>query len=364
MGLTIGIPKERYEDEHRVGMTPAGVAVLTDHGHQVYVEAGAGVGSGFSDVEYEQAGARLTYTHDEPFRRADLLLKVQRPTNSEVGWMRDGQIVMAFMMMAVMHETRRQALKDLKASAIAYELVQEDNGQQPVMLPLSQIGGRLCAQIAQQFLQNNHGGNGVLLGGTAGVPPADVVIIGAGRVGCSAADAFKRQGARVIMMDNDQNTLQRAMHIHRGAITTMVAHDFNLRRVCQFADVLVGAIQVPGRRTPQIITREMVRSMRPGSLIIDMSIDQGGCVETSRPTNHADPTFVAENVTHYCVRNVPGVVGRTATHAFVNAAWPYIMQVANEGLDTALKTSRPLRRGLVLREGELWVAVNQTGRLS
>lgn len=349
MALVIGIPREHRRFEYRVGMTPAGISILTARGHQCYVETGAGLGSGFTDTEYEQAGARIAYGQDEVFRRADLILKVQRPTEEEVEWLRGEQTIMAFMLLASATENRIKALEDKRITAVAYELIEDHHGRLPVLYPLSQMGGRMAAQIAAHYLQNDTGGKGILLGGVASVPPADVVIVGAGVVGTNAAHAFIGTGARVIMLDQDLRQLQTVQERFNGQVTTMVSHDFNLARVCQFADVLVGAIQVPGHRTPQIITRDMVRSMRPRSVIIDMSIDQGGCVETSRPTQHDEPTFVAENVIHYCVPNVPGVVGRTATHAFLNAAWPYILQVVDDGLESAVERSPALNHGVVIR---------------
>lgn len=355
MGLIIGVPKEQHANEYRVGMTPTGISIFTALGHQCYVETGAGIGTGFSDTEYEAAGARITYSHEEVFRRADLLLKVQRPNEQEIDVMREGQVLLSFLMLPSMHERHIQAMQDKAITAVAYEMIRADDGLHPVLYPLSQIGGQMTAQIAAQYLQNDNGGKGILLGGTASVPPADVVVLGAGVVGLNASEALVRNGARVILLDRDLRKLQAAHDRFRGDITTMVSHDFNLRRVCKFADVLVGAVHIPGERTPVIITREMVRSMRPGSLIIDMSIDQGGCVETSRPTTHDNPIFVAEDVIHYCVLNVPGVVGRTATHAFLNAAWPFVHDVAEEGLDAAVARNAALRRGLVMQAGELLV---------
>ncbi len=355
MSLAIGVPREQYPFEYRVGMTPAGVSIFTAQGHQCYVETGAGEGSGFPDAEYEQAGARITYSHDETFRRADLLLKVQRPSLEEIAVMKDGQTLLCMLMVAVMHERMLQAMQDKGLTVIAYEMIREEDGRHPVMYPLSQIGGRMAAQIAAYYLQNNAGGKGILLGGITGVPPADVVILGAGVVGTYATEAFLGLGARVIVLDHNLRALQRLQDRFGSAVTTMVSHDFNLRRVMRFADVLLGAIHVPGQRTPVLITPEMVRTMRPGSLIIDMSIDQGGCVATSRPTSHGNPTFVWENVTHYCVLNVPGAVGRTATHAFLNAAWPYIGRLAQDGLDAALAHSPALGHGLILRAGEVLI---------
>ena len=353
MGLVIGVPKEHDPHEYRVGMTPAGISLLTGWGNTCYVEHEAGLGSGFTDSEYEQAGARITYPHDEVFRRADLLLKVLRPTLEEVGWMADGQILMALLMLFGVNNGLLQTLQERHATAIAYELIQQPDGRLPVLYPLSQIGGRMVAQIAAQYSQNNHGGKGILLGGIAGVPPADVVILGAGVVGTHAADALLRLGARVILLDRDLAVLQMAHERFAGQVTTMVSHDFNVARVVKFADVLVGAVQIPGERAPIIVSRELLRTMRLGSLVIDMSIDQGGCVETSRPMSHDNPTFEAEGIVHFCVPNLPGVVGRTATHAYLNAAWPYITTIARDGLDTALAHSPDLRRGLVLRQGEV-----------
>jgi len=353
MGLTIGIPKEHRPFEYRVGLTPLGVSIQTEQGHQCYVESNAGVGSGFTDTRYEQAGARIAYGIEEVFRRADLLLKVQRPTEKEVSWMAEGQTLMAFMFLASAQRSRLEALREKRATVIAFELIEEADGTQPVMTPLSQIGGRMAAQIAAQYLQNDKGGSGQLLGGIAGIPPARVVIVGAGRVGVSATQAFLGMGANVTLLDLDLKKLQSAQDRFNGLVSTIMAYPSNLARACEKADVVVGAIQTPGRPTPKIISHEMVQTMHPGAIIIDMSIDQGGCVETSRPTQHDQPTFVVDGVIHYCVPNIPGVVGRTATHAFLNAAWPYIQIVASEGLDAALEKLPALRCGLVLREGKL-----------
>ncbi len=347
MSLIIGVPKEHRNFEYRVGLTPPGVSILTGRGYQCYVETGAGLGSSFTDAEYERAGARIAFGKDEVFRRADLILKVQRPTEEEVSWLRGDQTIMSFMMLASASASRTRALEEKNITTIAYELIEEDDGRLPVLYPLSQIGGRMTAQIAARYLQNDVGGKGMLLGGAVSVPPADVVIVGAGVVGTSAAEAFIGMGARVILLDKNMKQLQLAHNHLNSRVTTMVSHDFNLARVCTFADVLVGAIQVPGQRSPQIITRDMVRSMRSHSVIIDMSIDQGGCVQTSRPTLHDQPTFVAEDVIHYCVPNVPGVIGRTATHAFLNAAWPYILEIADKGVDAAVEQNPALECGVM-----------------
>lgn len=352
MPLKIGIPKERHISEYRVGLTPVGVSILTKRGHQCYVEKGAGVGSNFSDTEFEQAGARITYDEAEVFRRADIILKVQRPTEEEMSWMADHQTIMAFMMLAVTPPHQLRLLEEKGTAVVSYERIEERNGMLPVLYPLSQIGGRMTAQIAAQYLQNNRGGKGILLGGVAGVPPADVVIIGAGVVGMNAAQAFLGMGARIILLDHDLQKLQTAHEYFDGRITTMVSHDANLKKVCKFADVLVGAVQIPGEPAPHIITKEMVASMRPGSVVIDMSIDQGGCIETSRPMQHNDPIFMVDGVVHYCVPNLPGVVGRTSTHALLNAAWPFIQLVAEHGIEQAVELNAALHRGTVIFQRE------------
>jgi alanine dehydrogenase len=350
VALTIGVPKEHRPYEYRVGITPMGIALLVAKGHTCYVETGAGVGSGFSDVQYEQAGARIAYQKDEVFRRADLILKVQRPTGEEVEWMAGNQIIMALIMLGSAHENRVAALEAKGITAIAFELI-EENGVLPVLYPLSQIGGRMTAQIAAQYLQNDKGGSGILLGGIASVPPAEVAIIGAGVVGMNAAQAFLGMGARVTLLDLDLHKLQAAHERFSCGITTMMPYQQNLEHICATSDVIVGAVQVPRQRAPQIITRNMVQMMHPGALIIDMSIDQGGCVETSRRTQHDQPTFVVDDVIHYCVTNVPGVVGRTATDAFLNSAWPYISLVVDSGIDAAIEQSPALRRGVIMHNG-------------
>lgn len=347
MGQIIGVPRENRPFEYRVGMLPKGVAMLTDMGYQVYVETGAGVGSGFSDDEYAKAGARIVYAKEETFRRADLLLKVQRPTEEEVSWMKDGQVVLAFMMMANVPDSRLKLFSEKHITAIAYELIEEEDGTLPVQQPLSAIGGRMAGQIAAHYLQNDTGGTGTFIGGIAGVPPVDVAIVGAGVVGMNAAEVFVDMGARVFLLDIDLKKLQKAHKQFDGRVTTMVAYKFNLEKVCSFADVLVSAVQIPGQHAPQVITRQMVQSMHRGALIIDMSIDQGGSVETSRLTFHDHPTFEVDGIIHYCVPNIPGVVGRTASNAFLNAAWNYLQIIVEEGIESALAQYPELRQAVV-----------------
>ncbi len=290
--MNIGIPKERRPFESRVGLSPAGVEILTQHGHQVYVEHEAGIGAGFDDREFETAGARLVYSPEEVFIRADLMLKVARPMNEELGWLRPNTTLAGLLHLASAREDKVEVLLEKKITSIAYEQIEKPDGSLPVLRPFSQIGGKMAASVAARLLQNNWGGKGMLLGGIPGVPPAEVLILGGGVVGL-------------------------------------------------------------GERTPLLITREMMRAMKPRSVFIDVSIDQGGCSETSRPTTHDHATYVEEGVIHYCVPNMPGVVARTATHAFVNAALPYILEVADLGSAGAIAQNPAIEKAVNTHNGEL-----------
>jgi alanine dehydrogenase len=350
--MNIGIPKERRPFEFRVGLPPAGVEILTQHGHQVYVEHEAGVGAGFNDREFEAAGARIVYSPEEVFMRADLMLKIARPLKEELNWIRPNTTLAGFLHLASAREDKTEALLEKKITSIAYEQIQQPDGSLPVLRPLSQIGGALAAQIAARLLQNNWGGKGILMGGVPGVPPAEVVVIGAGVVGTYATEMFLGMGAHVTVIDQNLGALQHLWDRH-SCIVTMISTKRNIERATAFADVLVGAVLVPGQRAPILVTREMVRSMKPRSVIMDISIDQGGCVETSRPTNHEHPIFVDEGVLHYCVPNMPGAVARTATHAFVNAAMSYILEIANAGTSEAIKQNPAIERAVNTHNGEL-----------
>jgi alanine dehydrogenase len=351
--MNVGVPRERRTMEYRVGLTPAGIELLAAAGHTCYVEREAGLGAGFSDYDYERAGARIVYTPDEIFGRADLLLKVTRPTDEEMEWMREEQILAGFLHLASARRVKVTRLLEKRVTAIAYEMIQADEDTLPVLKPMSQVGGRMIAQVGATLLQNNYGGKGVLVGGVPGVPPAEVVILGAGTVGTEAARAFVGLGASVYILDKNLHRLQEIDWLFGGRVITMVSHTFNIAKVVRFADILVGAVLVPGERTPILVTREMVRTMRPRSVILDVSIDQGGCVETSRPTTHASPTYVEEGILHYCVPNLSGVLARTATHAFNNAAWPHILRIVQMGLDEALRSDLALARGVATRDGKI-----------
>ncbi len=351
--MNIGVPRERRPFEYRVGMAPQGAQSLTRWGHTCFVEHNAGLGSGFSDEDYQKAGAQIVYSPDEAFLRGDIILKFQRPTDKELQWLREGQMLVGFLMLPSTRRNKIVTLLEKNVTAVSYELIEESNGELPVMKPLSQIGGRMCAQVAARCLENDQGGKGILLGGVPGVAPAEVVVIGAGTVGIEATQAFLGAGASVYVLDQNLRRLQAVDEKFSGRVVTMVSHPFNIARVCAFADVLVSCVREPGKRAPIIVTREMVKQMRPRSLIMDISIDEGGSVETSRPTKHDRPTFVEEGVIHYCVPNMPGVVARTATHAYLNAAWPYIQMLVGRAIETVMAEDSALAKGVSIHQGKI-----------
>ncbi len=357
--MIIGIPKETRPFEYRVGISPAGIQLLSKHGHQCFVEHNAGLGAGFSDQEFEYAGARIAYTAHEVFGRADLLLKVARPFLDEIEWLRPGTALAGLLHLASARRDKIEALLRNNITAIALEQIQLGDGSVPVRRALAQIGGLMTPQIAARLLQNEAGGKGILLGGVVGVPPAEVVILGAGIVGSCATQAFLGMGAHVTLLDINQNALQNNLN-RFPSVVTMFSNPVNIARACTFADVVVGAVLVPGERAPILVSRNMIRSMKPRAIIMDLSIDEGGCIETSRPTTHDHPTFIEEGVIHYCVPNIPGVVARTATHAYNNAALPYIQQLADLGVDTAISENPAIARGVETHHGEL-VGLSLTG---
>jgi len=351
--MVVGIPRERKESEYRVGLIPAGVRSLTSRNIPVYVENHAGEGAGFSTEEYQNAGALIAYSCEEVYRRADLILKIARPTIEEAGWMKEGQTVAGFLHLAAARQELLEQFFARKISALAYEQIQDDDGNRPVLKPLSQIGGRMAAQIAAMLMQNDHGGRGVLLGGMPGIPPAEVVILGAGVAGSTAARSFLGAGAHVTVLDIDIQQLDRLESVLPAACTTMLATADNLQLACSYADVMVGAVLLPGERAPVILTESLISSMKPQSILIDLSIDQGGCSQTSRPTTHENPTYLNSGVIHYCVPNMSGVLGRTASYALYNGLYPHLLQIGAKGLEKALAQNSALERGINLLHGEI-----------
>lgn len=350
--MYIGIPKESRPFEYRVGLSPAGVEILAQAGHQIFVEHEAGKSAGFSDQEYERVGARIAYSAQEVFGRADFLLKIARPVPQELEWLNEGAILAGFLHLASSSQDQIDLLLEKKITALAYEQIKDAVGGLTVLRPFSMICGSMVSQFAARFLQTNRGGKGILLSGVPGVPPAEVVILGAGEVGTSAARAMLGAGAHVTVLDNNMAALEKISERLQNVVT-MFATPRNIERAIRYADVLVGAVLVSGQRAPILVTREMVRAMKPRSVIIDVSIDQGGCIETSRPTTHDNPIFIEENIVHYCVPNIPSVVARTASHVFVNSAIPYISEIADHGIETAIKQNAAIEAAINSHQGKL-----------
>ena len=350
--MNICVPKERRPFEFRVGLTPGAVRMLTKEGHVCYVEHNAGIGAGFSDQEYERADARIVYTPHEVFGRADLLCKVARPTYEELEWLRSEITIMGLLHLFSSRQDKIDMMQEKKITTIAYEQIQLPDGSQPIRKPLSQIGGRLVAQIGAHLLQNDAGGKGILLGGMGGVPPAEAVVIGAGASGTAAIHSLYGVGAHVTVLDTSLDALQ-TVHETFPGVATMVSNANNIARAISYADLVAACILIPGERPPIIITREMLKGMRPRSLIMDVSIDEGGCVETSRPTTHEHPTFIEEGIIHYCVPNMGSIVARTSTYAFLNAAYPFIKEIAEKGSEQAIEENPAIETGAIIYKGEL-----------
>ncbi|HSI23729.1 MAG TPA: alanine dehydrogenase [Methylophilaceae bacterium] len=347
--MRIGVPREIKIREYRVGIVPANVRELTERGHQVVVETGAGAGIGASDSDYLDAGAVIVATAREVFEAAELVVKVKEPQAVERAWLRPGQMLFTFLHLA----PDPQQARDLVASGatcIAYETVTADNGSLPLLAPMSEVAGRLSVQAGAYFLEKAHGGRGILLGGVPGVAPAKVVVIGGGVVGTHAIEVAVGMGAEVWVLDRSLETLRRLWaRFGRTLNTEFSTHDA-IARHCAEADLVIGAVLLAGAAAPKLITREMVRSMKPGTVIVDVAIDQGGCCETARPTTHDDPVYMEEGVIHYCVANMPGSVPNTSAYALNNATLPYIIALADRGLD-ALQQNRHLLNGLNVHRG-------------
>lgn len=351
--MEFGIPKEVRDLESRVGLTPAGVSSLVDHGHTVYVEKNAGVAAGFSDETYRHSGAHVVYSPAEVYGRADVIVKVTRPTASEHSLFRSGQILIAFLHLAVASPDFLEALRERGITAIASEMIERPNGERPILVPMSEVAGRLAPVVAGQLLMTNSGGRGTLLSGIPGVPRGAVAIIGGGVLGANAARAFLNMGAQVVVLDNDINRLQHLDETLNGRVTTMLSSHYNLVRVTEFADVLVGAVLSPGRRAPVLITREMIQHMRPGAVFLDFSIDQGGCSETSRPTTLRDQTYIMDGVIHHCVPNLTAAVARTTSYGLTNSLLPYLLALGEHGMMGLLDQLPHIITGINLYRGKL-----------
>lgn len=349
--MKIGVAKEIKTDEYRVALTPAGARELGQRGHDVIVEKGAGAGSAFSDAAYEAAGARIAPV-DAVWGEADLLLKVKEPIEPEYGRLREGLVLFTYLHIAA-DEALTRALLDSGITAVAYETVETDAGALPLLAPMSEIAGRLAAQAGAYFLEKPLGGRGLLLGGVPGVAPGRVVVIGGGIVGYNAAVIAIGLGANVTILERSIDRMRHLEEILSGRVSLLMSSSLQIEESLREADVVIGAVLIPGAVAPRLITREMVAGMKEGSVLADVAIDQGGCAETSRPTTHSDPVYTVEGVTHYCVANMPGAVPITSTKALTNATLPYVEAVADYGLAEAVARDPALARGVNVVEGKV-----------
>ncbi|HLL70779.1 MAG TPA: alanine dehydrogenase [Pyrinomonadaceae bacterium] len=350
--MLVGLPKEIKDNEYRVGMTPAGVRALTDAGHKVVVERSAGEGSGFEDALYERAGAEMLDTADEVWAQGEMIVKVKEPIAPEYPRMREGQVLFTYLHLAPDHELTKQLL-ERKVTGVAYETITDRKGTLPLLTPMSEVAGRMAIQVGAQYLEKMSGGRGVLLGGVPGVPAARVVIIGGGVVGTNAAKMAVGLGAHVTIIDNNLDRLRELDDIFLSRITTLASSAYAIQGAISEADLIVGAVLVPGAAAPQLVTREMLKKVPNGAVIVDVAVDQGGCIETTHPTTHSDPTYYVEGVLHYCVANMPGAVPRTSTFALTNATLPYTLKLANKGFLAAVTSDAGLKEGVNTYAGKL-----------
>ena len=350
--MNIGILKEDPNRERRVVLTPGGVQALVAAGNQVFVERDAGIASHFSNESYAGVGAQIVYTSDEVFGRSELLLKISSPSEADCARLVDNQTLFTFLHLAVAKTRVMETLLKKRITAVGYELIEDANGDLPILQAMSEIAGQMSIGIAARFLESSNNGRGIVLGGITGVPPATVVIIGAGTVGTAATRMAMGVGAEIIVLDIELSRLRAIEQRFHNQIITAVANEYNLRKALQFADVVIGAVLNKGERAPHLITEEMVQKMKPGSIVMDISIDQGGCVATSRPTTIENPTYVLHNVIHYCVPNIAANVARTATYGLTNALLPSLLEIAQKGTARALQENAGLAHGVCTYAGE------------
>lgn len=348
--MRIGLPKEIKDGENRVGLTPGAVKALTRRGHRVLVQAGAGLGSFLADEEYRAAGADIVDSAGDAWS-AEMVVKVKEPAPGEYAYLRPDQILFTYLHLAADRELT-EVLLDSGVTAIAYETVQTADGKLPLLMPMSEVAGRMATQVGAAYLERHHGGRGVLLGGVPGVAPANVAILGGGTVGTNAAKVALGMGAQVTVLELHHERLQYLDDVFQGRLQTRASNEYNIEQAVFGADLVIGAILIPGGRAPWLVTRKMLSSMRKGAVIVDVAVDQGGCVETTRPTTHSDPIYVVDDIVHYGVANMPGAVPRTSTFALVNQTMSYALNIANEGLD-AVRGSAPLLHGLNTHHGQL-----------
>jgi len=350
--MLIGVPKEIKNNENRVGLTPAGVAEFRKHGHAVYVQATAGNGSGFSDAEYEQAGATVLATIEEVYAKAEMIVKVKEPIASEYSLIKENQLLFTYFHFASGEELTH-AMIERKAVCLAYETVELPSRALPLLIPMSEVAGRMAPQEGAKYLEKPLKGRGILLGGVPGVKPAEVLVLGAGIVGTQAAKIAAGLGAKVTVMDISLNRLRELDDFMPKNVVTQYSNEYNIREAIKTADLIIGAVLIPGAKAPHLITREMLKTMRPGTVLVDVAVDQGGCIETCEPTTHENPTFIIDDIVHYCVANMPGAVPYTSTLALTNATLPYAVKLANLGWQEACRRDEALRLGLNVVHGKV-----------
>jgi alanine dehydrogenase len=343
--MIIGVPREIKDSEARVGVTPAGVKALTESGHDVLVETQAGAESGFPDQEYQNAGAEMVGDAGYVWGKSDMVVKVKEPVESEYVFFREGLVLFTYLHLAPLRALTDQLLES-KMIGIAYETVRDKRGALPLLMPMSEVAGRMSVQVGATYLEKERGGRGILLGGVPGVPPAQVTILGGGIVGTNAARIALGFGAKTTLIDMNLNRLRELEDIFGGRLYTLASNSYNIALATREADLVIGGVLIPGATAPKLVTREMVARMKPGAVIVDVAIDQGGCVETARPTSHSNPSYKVDGVVHYCVTNMPGAVPHTSTLALTNSTFPYLLRLANLGPREALRQDVGLAEGL------------------
>lgn len=359
--MIIGVPKEVKDHESRVGVTPAGVKALVEAGHKVLVETKAGDLSAFSDGDYKEAGAEIVASAADTWTKADMVVKVKEPIEKEYQYFRQGLVLFTYLHLAPI-KGLTDALLEKGVTGIAYETVRDRAGSLPLLTPMSEVAGRLSVQVGATYLQKEHGGRGVLLGGVPGVPPGNVVIIGGGIVGINAAKMALGLGAKVTLVDLNLNRLRDLDDIFNGRLYTLASNSYNIERAVSEADLVIGGVLIPGAAAPKLVTAGMVRKMKKGAVIVDVAIDQGGCIETAKPTTHSNPSYEVDGVVHYCVTNMPAAVPNTSTLALTNATFPYVLKLAKLGAEAAIKSDAGIAEGVNTYKGELTyeaVAVSQ-----
>lgn len=350
--MIIGVPKEIKNNENRVALTPAGTQELVKRGHTVYVQNSAGVGSGFSDDEYAKAGAKMISNAAEVFKLAEMIMKVKEPIEQEYKLIREDQLVFTYFHFAS-YEPLTKAMIASGAICLAYETVERADGSLPLLVPMSEVAGRMSIQEGAKYLEKPLKGRGILLGGVPGVKPAKVLILGGGVVGTNAAKIAAGMGADVTIADVNINRLRYLDDVMPKNVHTIVSNEYSIREMVKDHDLIIGGVLIPGAKAPKLITRDMLKTMRPGTVLVDVAVDQGGCIETCKPTTHEDPTFIIDDVVHYCVANMPGAVPYTSTLALTNATLPYAIRLANNGWKKACQESNDLRLGLNVIKGEV-----------